>query len=85
MLTPNRSYYCFVRTLLLSKIEAITVDTLKVTHYETFSLRPDELDVSGSRFHDMCAFVAQSHRTILMKPCMPEIHVRILCSPCALP
>ena len=59
LLTSNRSYYCFFRTLLLSKIEASTVDTLKVTHYETFSLRPDELDVSGSRFHDMCAFVAQ--------------------------
>ena len=41
------------RTLQLDKIEAVTVDTLKVTEYDTFSLRPDENDLSGMRFHDM--------------------------------
>jgi hypothetical protein len=41
------------RTLQLDKIEAVTVDTIKVTEYDTFSLRPDENDLSGMRFHDM--------------------------------
>ena len=41
------------RTLQLDKIEAVTVDTLKVTEYDTFSLRADENDLSGMRFHDM--------------------------------
>ena len=41
------------RTLQLDKIEAITVDTIKVTEYDTFSLRPDAQDMSGMRFHDM--------------------------------
>jgi hypothetical protein len=41
------------RTLQLDKIEAVTVDTIKVTEYDTFALRPDENDMSGMRFHDM--------------------------------
>ena len=41
------------RTLQLDKIEAVTVDTLKVTEYDTFSLRADENDLSGMRFHEM--------------------------------
>ena len=29
------------------------MDTIKVTEYDTFSLRPDAQDMSGMRFHDM--------------------------------
>ena len=29
------------------------MDTIKVTEYDTFSLRPDVQDMSGMRFHDM--------------------------------
>jgi hypothetical protein len=29
------------------------VDTIKVSHYDEFSLRPDEHDRGGFRFHDM--------------------------------